>query len=255
MINIFFPLIRRGIFSVAIIWSLVLYYFVAQSNPQTVPALSILARNYGLTALCFLFFTLTPGLIQVYFPRFWLNGVLIRSRKALGISTFYFAVLHALIEFFNNLQGLNLNLNYLSPIHRISILLGFASFLILTLLFLTSFDYALKKLGSSRWKFLHRFIYITSILIVIHVLLIGSHFMHFSSGGTLTLTTTSFIYLLLEAGAIIKKGKNLPNFKLKASLAASLTLAAIVLQIINSINLKKEYDFRQEEKLSKIVKH
>ncbi len=42
----------------------------------------------------------------------------------------------------------------------------------------TSLDYAVDKLGFKNWKLLHRLVYGASAAVLVHVILIGTHFEH-----------------------------------------------------------------------------
>jgi methionine sulfoxide reductase heme-binding subunit len=52
-------------------------------------------------------------------------------------------------------------------IKRPYIMVGFAAFMLLLPLGLTSFNYAVKKLGR-KWQTLHRLVYVVAVLVLIH---------------------------------------------------------------------------------------
>jgi sulfoxide reductase heme-binding subunit YedZ len=47
-------------------------------------------------------------------------------------------------------------------------LVGFTAFVLLTPLALTSFNRAIRWLGAKRWQWLHRLVYVTAFLAVLH---------------------------------------------------------------------------------------
>ncbi|CAH6661885.1 protein-methionine-sulfoxide reductase heme-binding subunit MsrQ [Pseudocitrobacter vendiensis] len=101
--------------------------------------------------------------------RYAKQPLLIRTRRLLGLWCFAWATLHlcsyALLELgINNLALLGQEL-----VTRPYLLLGFASWLILLALAITSTQYMQRKLGR-RWQLLHNFVYLVAILAPIHYL-------------------------------------------------------------------------------------
>jgi sulfoxide reductase heme-binding subunit YedZ len=90
-----------------------------------------------------------------------------KFRRMLGLLTYFYAVLHlscyALFD-----MGLDLA-DILADIpKRTFILLGFAAWLLLTAMALTSFNKAIRWLGAARWRMLHRSVYAVAVLAVLH---------------------------------------------------------------------------------------
>jgi sulfoxide reductase heme-binding subunit YedZ len=90
-----------------------------------------------------------------------------KFRRMLGLLTYFYAVLHlscyALFD-----MGLDLA-DILADIpKRTFILLGFAAWLLLTAMALTSFNKAIRWLGAARWQMLHRSVYAVAVLAVLH---------------------------------------------------------------------------------------
>ena len=63
-----------------------------------------------------------------------------------------------------------------APRHILSLVFGFISLVMLSILAITSVDLAVKKMGFKNWKLLHRLIYIAGLLLLLHILLVGTHF-------------------------------------------------------------------------------
>lgn len=93
--------------------------------------------------------------------------LLIRYRRMLGLFAFFYASLHfsawiGLDRFFN------LRDMWADVLKRRFITVGFAGFLLLVPLAITSTAAWIRRLGGRRWQMLHRAIYVTAICGVIH---------------------------------------------------------------------------------------
>jgi methionine sulfoxide reductase heme-binding subunit len=93
--------------------------------------------------------------------------LLIRFRRMLGLFAFFYACLHfsawiGLDRFFN-LQDM-----WADVLKRRFITVGFAGFVLLIPLAITSTASWIRRLGGKRWRMLHRAIYLTATLGVIH---------------------------------------------------------------------------------------
>ncbi len=196
--------IRKIVYSLALIIGTALFYYAMQSSQASAISLASLMRYYGLAALLFLFLSLVPGLMLVYFPGFFINPLLVQSRRAIGVSAFGFAALHGLIALFNNFSGSLDAILLLQQRHQIAVILGTAALTIFLLMALTSFDRAVQWLTFKRWKFLHRFTYVGIVLVLFHAFLIGSHFTESSSFIPLLVNCAALTFILLESGATAK---------------------------------------------------
>jgi len=96
------------------------------------------------------------------------------ARRAIGVSAFYFALLHALIALFGQLGGLE-QIQYLPDLFKWSLLGGAFGLIVLGLMVLTSFDKAIQFMTFRKWKWLHRLVYAAGIFIILHVWMIGTH--------------------------------------------------------------------------------
>jgi sulfoxide reductase heme-binding subunit YedZ len=124
-----------------------------------------LEHSTGLTALVLLLASLSAT------PLRRLTGVaqFTRLRKPLGLWAFGYAVLHMLcyLVFDQSLRwGEILN----DIVKRPYITVGFAAFLILLALAITSPTRMMKRLGGKRWQRLHRLAYVAAVLAVFHFL-------------------------------------------------------------------------------------
>jgi methionine sulfoxide reductase heme-binding subunit len=100
---------------------------------------------------------------------------LMSQRRYLGLLTFAFALLHTWGAVLHVLGGSLENIWFLSLTMQVEVWLGLVGFIILILLTLTSNNWAIQLLGPN-WKRLHKSILIASVLIFIHIIGIGVHY-------------------------------------------------------------------------------
>ena len=189
--------IRYVILTAAVLLAILLYSFTVNQFTNLNAAYVELGQNYAIIALGLIYISLIITPIYFVFPKLPFKPIAIKSRRALGVSAFLFALMHALLEFFKVFGGLS-NLKYLQGIYLLAYLLGFVALLVLVAMAATSFNYAVKKMGKY-WKILHRFIYLAGILIVIHVLIIGSDFANFFELESLMYLVALMFLLILQA--------------------------------------------------------
>lgn len=157
-----------------------------------------LTEDYGLIALVYLYFTLLASPFTQAFDYFPFKGKYVQARRGIGVSAFYFALLHSISGFLGPLGGIQ-GIGFLRGTFLWSIMLGLAAFIILTYMAFTSFDKVVQKMGFRAWKTLHRTIYLGGMLILIHIILIGSHFTNLSANIPQLLFYALFFLLILEA--------------------------------------------------------
>lgn len=116
--------------------------------------------DWTLRALC-LVLAVTP--VRVLFGL----ATLARFRRMLGLFVYFYVALHLL-----SYSGFDMGFEVADIAKDIAkrpfILVGFAAFLILTALALTSFNRAIKTLGAKNWQRLHRLIYLVAALAILH---------------------------------------------------------------------------------------
>lgn len=96
------------------------------------------------------------------------------ARRAIGVSAFYFALLHASIALFGQLGGIG-ELQYLPELFKWSLLGGAVALLVLAIMAVTSFDKVIKFMTFRKWKWLHRLVYTAGVLVILHIWMIGTH--------------------------------------------------------------------------------
>jgi sulfoxide reductase heme-binding subunit YedZ len=92
---------------------------------------------------------------------------LIRFRRMLGLFAFFYACLHFL-TYLGPDQSFDLAAIWKDVAKRPFITMGFAAFVLLIPLALTSTAGWIRRLGGRRWQMLHRLIYISAVCGVIH---------------------------------------------------------------------------------------
>lgn len=122
-----------------------------------------LIRGLGEWALRFLCATLAITPLRQAFG--WVT--LARWRRGLGLWTFAYATQHLLVYAWLDM-GWDVPAVVADVLQRPFILVGMAAWLVLLPLALTSWSYAIRRLGAQGWKRLHRGVYAVAALVVLH---------------------------------------------------------------------------------------
>jgi len=119
----------------------------------------------GAWALYLLLFTLAITPLRRLFG--WSR--LVRHRRMIGLFAFFYGVLHFLTYFvldqFFDWAEIGKDI-----FKRPYITVGFSAFVLLVPLAVTSSDGMIRRLGGKRWKALHRLVYVSATLAVLHFL-------------------------------------------------------------------------------------
>jgi len=97
----------------------------------------------------------------------WGLAPLAKVRRMAGLFVYFYAALHLLAYAWFDM-GFEVTDIAKDIAKRPFILVGFASFALLTPLALTSFHRAIKALGASRWQALHKLVYVIAGLSILH---------------------------------------------------------------------------------------
>jgi sulfoxide reductase heme-binding subunit YedZ len=120
-------------------------------------------NSTGYWTLVLLLLSLVPTTVRILTG--W--GGAIRWRRLVGLSAFGYAVLH-----FTTYSVLDQTLDLAAIVEDIVkrpfIAVGFAAFVLLVPLALTSSDRAVRRLGFVRWRRWHRLVYLSGVLGVVH---------------------------------------------------------------------------------------
>ena len=143
-------------------WKFYQVFYGDDPNALTANPGDYITDQTGTWALAFLFFSLAITPLR----RFTGWHPLIKLRKLLGLTSFFYATLHMLTwVVFINLFTISYMVE--DVIKRRFITVGMATWVILLALALTSTTFAIRKMGR-RWQTLHRFVYAAAILGVVH---------------------------------------------------------------------------------------
>jgi len=125
-----------------------------------------------------LIFTIFISLFQktskIHFPKITIFSRLLPLRKYSGIFAFLIIATHALAEFAKQGIGffdLTEIFDASFTTHHAAIF-GTISFLIMLPLFVTSTDWAVKKMGTKAWKNLQRFTHVAFVFAALHIILL-----------------------------------------------------------------------------------
>ena len=120
-------------------------------------------RDLGTWVLNFLLITLTITPLRKLSGAHWL----IRLRRMLGLYAFFYGVLHLTTYLWLD-QFFDWKEIWADIVKRPFITAGMTAFLLMVPLAFTSNGRAIRELGGKRWQALHRLVYITAMLGVLH---------------------------------------------------------------------------------------
>jgi len=120
-------------------------------------------RTTGVLTLTFLMITLSITPLRKLFGM----NQLIKYRRLLGLFAFFYGVIH-LSTYFIFDRDASVSSMVEDVVKRRFILFGMSALLLMVPLAVTSTNGMIKRLGGKRWQRLHRLVYISGILGVIH---------------------------------------------------------------------------------------
>jgi methionine sulfoxide reductase heme-binding subunit len=158
----YFTQLKAALFLLSLYPVLRLVWFAYAGQLGANP-IELITRSLGTWTLVFLLITLsiTPLRKLINWP--WL----IKLRRMAGLFAFFYATLHFITYIWLD-QFFDLSSIYKDVIKRPFITIGFAAFVLLIPLALTSTNAMMKKLGGKNWQMLHRLIYPIGIFAVLH---------------------------------------------------------------------------------------
>lgn len=136
-----------------------------RQNDLTANRIEFITHSTGLTALIFLLITLGITPLRRITRQLWL----IQLRRLLGLFAFFYACLHlatyVVLDHYFDWDRIIADV-YKRPY----ITAGFTAFVLLVPLAITSTSGWVRRLGGRRWQALHRLIYVSTGLAVVHFL-------------------------------------------------------------------------------------
>lgn len=166
-----------------------------QMGPYLVEPINVLERSYGEIALILL----VAGLVVTPLRK-WTGVNLIKFRRAIGLSAFFFVLAHFLV--FAVLDVRNLANVWTEIVKRPYVTIGMAGFLLLVPLALTSNNLAIRKMGAAAWRQLHKLSYVAAVLGAVHYIWLVRGFQW-----------EPIIYLTLIIGLVATRYVSLPRRK------------------------------------------
>ncbi len=160
-------------------------FWQALTGAIGVEPVNILERAYGLVALKLIVAGLCVTPLRKYV------GInLIKFRRAIGVTAFFYVLAHFLV--FAVLDVQSLGRVWTEVVKRPYVTVGFASFLMLMPLALTSNNWSVRRLGAAAWRKLHWLTYPVAVLG-------GLHYVWLVKGWQVTPLTYLAIILVLLA--------------------------------------------------------
>jgi DMSO/TMAO reductase YedYZ heme-binding membrane subunit len=166
-------------------------------------------QTFAFISLGLLYIALLASPLLKVFSNIPFKKAYTHARRPIGVLAFYYAFLHAYITFFNQLGGVR-GIAYYNGQYELSIFVGLIGLAILCVLTLTSMDWVIRKMTFKNWKRLQRLIYIACVGILLHVIIIGTHYTVFTITALITYSAVALL-LILEVlrirMAVIEKRK------------------------------------------------
>lgn len=157
-----FPWLKPGLFAGGLIPLAVLLWRAAHHDLGA-DAVAVALNQLGYLALVFLISSLACTPLNLVTGWTWP----IRIRRMVGLFAAFYATLH-----FTTYVAIDQQFDW--PVlwddvtKRSFIIVGFLAFLLLLPLAATSTDASVRRLGFKRWKAVHRLVYVSAVLAVIH---------------------------------------------------------------------------------------
>ncbi len=200
---------RFWILAIAVTVSVNIIGFVQLMVPAGSLQTIRIEQIFGFISLLLLYVAILASPLTKVFPNLPGKGAYLHARRAVGVSAFYYAFLHVYITFFQQLSGFG-GIKYLNRTYSISLLGGVFALAVLFIMAATSFDWVVDHMGYKHWKLLHRLVYLASLALLLHIMLIGPHYdKGLTVLGGLTYLAAAFLIVLeiLRIRLNIKKRK------------------------------------------------
>ena len=166
-----------------------------QIGPYLVEPINVLERAYGEVGLKLM----VLGLLVTPLRK-WTGVNLIKFRRAIGVTAFFFILAHFLV--FAVLDVQSVSRVWTEIVKRPYVTVGMASFLMLIPLAVTSNNLSVRKLGAATWRKLHKLTYPAAILGAVHYLWLVKGFQ-----------IEPIIYLVIILGLIATRYVSIRRFR------------------------------------------
>ena len=166
-----------------------------QIGPYLVEPINVLERAYGEVGLKLM----VLGLLVTPLRK-WTGVNLIKFRRAIGVTAFFFILAHFLV--FAVLDVQSVSRVWTEIVKRPYVTVGMASSLMLLPLAVTSNNLSVRKLGAATWRKLHKLTYPAAILGAVHYLWLVKGFQ-----------IEPIIYLVIILGLIATRYVSIRRFR------------------------------------------
>lgn len=158
----YFSQLKAALF-IASLYPLLRLSWLAYSDQLGANPIELITRSLGTWTLVFLLITLTITPLRKLSGWTWL----IKLRRMAGLFAFFYVTLHFITYIWLD-QFFDLSAMYKDIIKRPFITIGFAAFVMLIPLALTSTNAMMRKMGGKNWQLLHRLVYAIALFGVLH---------------------------------------------------------------------------------------
>ena len=134
-----------------------------QIGPYLVEPINVLERAYGEAGLIMM-----VAVLLVTPLRKWTGLNMLKFRRAIGVTAFFFILAHFLV--FAILDVQSLERVWTEVVRRPYVTVGMTSFLMLIPLAVTSNNLSMRKMGAAAWRKMHKLTYPAAILGGLHYL-------------------------------------------------------------------------------------
>ena len=134
-----------------------------QIGPYLVEPINVLERAYGEVGLKLM----VLGLLVTPLRK-WTGVNLIKFRRAIGVTAFFFVLAHFLV--FAILDVQSVSRVWTEIVKRPYVTVGMVSFLLMIPLAVTSNNLSVRKMGAAAWRKMHKLTYPAAILGAVHYL-------------------------------------------------------------------------------------
>ena len=176
----------------------------------------------GFLALIAYILTLLPTILRVVFPQTKKAKIiqkLFKYRRHIGVASFWFTLGHAFPLVIQR------NFDFFDIETYWQYVTGVSSFVIFTLLTITSNDWSVKNLGAKSWKRLHELTYLAMFILILHIWhTMSGDWSYLTPAGILGITGISVLFITrkwIERRDKQQKGKGeKPTAKLPSRVSA-----------------------------------
>ncbi|HVZ66670.1 MAG TPA: hypothetical protein VG917_00230 [Patescibacteria group bacterium] len=217
--------------------SVLIYVWISVTIPSTLTQIIRLEQVFALTSLTLLYITIIISPLS-YLLKTKTAKFLIRIRPLLIVSIFYFALIHAALAFFGQLGGFA-GLPFLDGTFLIAIILSFTALILLLLINMSNFKPISQRLIFLKSRLWSTLLYLVGILILIHALILGTHFQDLSALIPQIFLILLIVLIILEAvraDKLLEEKFSFPKLGIFTMLSLVIAIVFIILPFVTTSN-------------------